>query len=38
MKELQDHGMAVSDDVTTIDEAKAEIERYFAQLVQKRKG
>jgi len=38
MKELQDHGMTVSDDVTTIDEAKAEIERYFAQLVQKRKG
>lgn len=38
MKELREHGMAVSDDVTTIDEAKAEIERYFAELVRNRKG
>ena len=38
MKELRDHGMMVSDDVTTIDEAKNEIKRYFAQLAQNRKG
>ena len=38
MKELRDHGMPVSDDVTTIDEAKAEIERYFKELAQGKKG
>ena len=38
MKELRDHGMPVSDDVTTIDEAKAEIERYFIELAQSKKG
>lgn len=38
MKELRDHGMPVSDDVTTIDEAKAEIERYFKELAQSKKG
>ena len=38
MKEFLDHGMPVSDDVTTIDEAKAEIERYFKELAQSKKG
>ena len=38
MKELRDHGMPVSDDVTTIDAAKAEIERYFKELAQSKKG
>ena len=38
MKELRVHGMPVSDDVTTIDEAKAEIERYFKELAQSKKG
>ena len=38
MKELRDHGMPVRDDVTTIDEAKAEIERYFKELAQSKKG
>lgn len=38
MKELQDHGIPVSDDVTTIDEAKEEIMRFFKQLAQNRKG
>lgn len=38
MKELRDYGMTVSDDVTTIDEAKAEIERYFKELAQNKKG
>ena len=32
MKELQEHGIAVSDDVTTIDEAKEEIKNYFSGL------
>ncbi|MCD8039492.1 MAG: energy-coupling factor transporter ATPase [Lachnospiraceae bacterium] len=32
MKELQEHGYDVSDDVTTIDEAKEEIERCFTRL------
>ncbi len=32
MKELQEHGYDVSDDVTTIDEAKEEIERCFTKL------
>ena len=38
MKELRVHGMPVSDDVTTIDVAKAEIERYFKELAQSKKG
>jgi len=37
MKELRDHGMAVSDDVTTIDEARDEIKRYFSRMAQDRK-
>lgn len=32
MKELRDHGYDVSDDVTTIGEAKEEIKRYFEKL------
>lgn len=31
MKELREHGINVSDDVTTIEEAKAEILRYFGK-------
>lgn len=38
MKELQEHGYDVSDDVTTIDEAKDEIKRYFTRLTATRKG
>ena len=39
MKSLQDKGMEVSDDVTTIDEAKEEIKSYFTKLVKaKRSG
>ncbi len=38
MRELQAHGYDVSDDVTTIDEAKDEIKRYFAGLVATGKG
>lgn len=34
MKNLQNHGILVSDDVTTIDEAKEEIKNYFATLAQ----
>ena len=34
MKDLQTHGIAVSDEVTTIEEAKEEIKRYFTELVQ----
>lgn len=34
MKNLQNHGISVSDDVTTIDEAKEEIKNYFATLAQ----
>lgn len=34
MKDLQNHGISVSDDVTTIDEAKGEIKNYFATLAQ----
>lgn len=37
MKDLQAHGYDVSDDVTTIDEAKDEIKRYFASLAVARK-
>ena len=32
MKELREHGINVSDDVTTIEEAKVEILRYFRKL------
>lgn len=38
MKDLQEHGYNVSDDVTTIDEAKEEIKRYFAKLLAAGKG
>ena len=38
MKDLQAHGYDVSDDVTTIDEAKDEIKRYFASLAAAGKG
>lgn len=38
MKDLQEHGYDVSDDVTTIDEAKEEIKRYFARLAAAGKG
>ena len=34
MKDLQNQGILVSDDVTTIDEAKEEIKNYFARLAQ----
>lgn len=34
MKDLQDHGIAVNDDVTTIDETKEEIKKYFTKLAQ----
>lgn len=34
MKDLQNHGISVSDDVTTIDEAKEEIKNYFATMAQ----
>ena len=34
MKDLQEHGITVSDDVTTIDEAKEEIKKYFTNLAQ----
>lgn len=37
MKALRDKGISVSDDVTTIDEAKAEIKRYFLALAQSKK-
>ena len=38
MRELQAHGYDISDDVTTIDEAKDEIKQYFARLVAAGKG
>lgn len=38
MKDLQEHGYDVSDDVTTIDEAKEEIKKYFARLAATGKG
>lgn len=38
MKDLQEHGYDVSDNVTTIHEAKEEIKRYFARLLAERKG
>jgi len=38
MKDLQAHGYDVSDDVTTIDEAKDEIKKYFAALAAVGKG
>ena len=34
MKDLQEHGIAVNDDVTTIDEAKEEIKKYLTKLAQ----
>lgn len=37
MKALRDKGISVSDDVTTIDEAKEEIKRYFLALAQSKK-
>ena len=37
MKDLQEKGIPVSDDVTTIDEAKEEIKNYFARLAQSKK-
>ena len=37
MKDLQDHGIDVSDDVITIEEAKAEIMNYFAKLARTQK-
>lgn len=37
MKDLQEQGIPVSDDVTTIDEAKEEIKNYFARLAQRKK-
>lgn len=38
MKDLQDHGYDVSDDVTTIEEAKEEIKRCFKKLIETGKG
>ncbi len=38
MRELQAHGYDISDDVTTIDEAKDEIKQYFARLAAAGKG
>ncbi len=35
MKDLRDHGYDVSDDVTTIEEARDEIKRYFSRLAGK---
>lgn len=37
MKELQEHGIVVSDDITTIDEAKEEIKNYFSKLAQSKR-
>lgn len=37
MKDLQNQGILVSDDVTTIDEAKEEIKQYFASLAQSKR-
>ncbi|MBQ6788131.1 MAG: energy-coupling factor transporter ATPase [Lachnospiraceae bacterium] len=37
MKDLQNQGILVSDDVTTIDEAKEEIKNYFARLAQSKR-
>lgn len=37
MKDLRDHGYDVSDEVTTIDEAREEIKGYFARLAAARK-
>lgn len=38
MKELREHGYDVSEQVTTLDEAKEEIKRYFAALLTVEKG
>lgn len=37
MKELRDHGYDVSDEITTIEEAREEIKRYFTRLAAVRK-
>lgn len=37
MKDLQEQGIPVSDDVTTIEEAKEEIKNYFARLAQSKR-
>lgn len=37
MKDLQEHGIVVSDDITTIDEAKEEIKNYFSKLAQSKR-
>ena len=37
MKDLQEHGISVSDDVTTIDEAKEEIKNYFTRLAERKR-
>ena len=37
MKDLQEQGIQVSDDVTTIEEAKEEIKNYFARLAQSKR-
>lgn len=38
MKDLREHGCDVSDEITSIGEAKEEIKRYFTKLVAARKG
>jgi len=38
MRELREHGYDVNEHVTTLDEAKEEIERYFAKLLEAGKG
>lgn len=38
MKDLREHGYDVSDEITTIEEAKEEIKNYFVRLVAARKG
>lgn len=37
MKDLQNQGIMVSDDVTTIEEAKDEIKNYFVRLAQSKR-
>lgn len=37
MKDLQEHGIAVNDDITTIDEAKEEIKNYFSKLARSKR-
>lgn len=38
MKDLRDHGYDVSNDITTIGEAKEDIKKYFARIAEARKG